>query len=73
VLGAVGLVVSDIREMREIAYQFDAPFVVDSTAFSATFGVRATDLDAALRTTVEWWRRRRGFPLPSTRPEMASR
>ena len=74
VLSAAGLVVADLREMHEIAYQFDAPFVVDSTAFSTTFGVRATDLDVALRATLEWWRRRRGFPLPATaRPSMSSR
>jgi nucleoside-diphosphate-sugar epimerase len=73
VLSAAGIVVPDIREMREIAYQFDAPFVVDSTAFSTTFGVRPTDLDDALHATIAWWRRRRGFPLPSIRPAMASR
>ncbi|HUD69901.1 MAG TPA: NAD-dependent epimerase/dehydratase family protein [Acidimicrobiales bacterium] len=72
VLGAAGLVVADIREIREISYQLDAPFVVDSSDFCATFDVRATDLDAALRSTVEWWRRRRGFPLPSSRHAMAS-
>jgi len=73
VLGAVGLVVADVRELREIAYQFDEPFVVDSTAFASTFGMRATDTDTALGSTVEWWRRRRGFPLPSIRPALATR
>jgi nucleoside-diphosphate-sugar epimerase len=73
VVRAAGVVVPDLRELHEIAYQFDAPFVVDSSAFSDTFGVRATDLDAALQTTVEWWRRRRGFPLASVHPAMSSR
>jgi nucleoside-diphosphate-sugar epimerase len=65
VLSAAGIVVADLRELREIAYQLDAPFVVDSRAFSQAFGVAATDLDTALRATIAWWRQRRGFPLPS--------
>lgn len=73
VLGAAGLVVADLREIREISYQLDAPFVVDSSDFCATFGVRATELDGARRSTVEWWRSRRGFPLPSTPRSAASR
>lgn len=73
VLGAAGLVVTDLREMREIAYQFDAPFVVDSSDFSTTFGVCPTELDAALRSTVAWWRRQRGFPLPSMLVSISSR
>jgi hypothetical protein len=52
---------------------FDKPFVVDSTAFAGTFGVRSTDTDTALRSTVEWRRRRRSFPLPSIRHALATR
>ena len=74
VLGAAGLVVADIREIREIAYQFDAPFVVDSTAFATTFASSATETETALVATIEWWRRRRGFPLTSLQADaLASR
>jgi nucleoside-diphosphate-sugar epimerase len=65
VAGAVGLVTPMVRELREIAYQFNAPFVVDSTAFTSTFGVCPTSSDEALAETIAWWRQRRGFPLPS--------
>jgi len=59
-----GLFSPEIHELPEIAYQFDRPFVVDSSAFTAAFGVEATPLDQSLGETIEWWRRQRGFPLP---------
>jgi nucleoside-diphosphate-sugar epimerase len=65
VVRAAGLVVPQLRGLHEIAYQLDAPFVVDSTRFTATFGELPTPFDAACAATVAWWRRRRGFPLPS--------
>ena len=41
-----------IRELKETRYQFDRPFVVDSSAFENTFGMTATPLDAALKATI---------------------
>lgn len=41
-----------VRELRETRYQFDRPFVVDSSAFEQTFGMTATPLDVALQATV---------------------
>ncbi|GAA2770870.1 NAD-dependent epimerase/dehydratase family protein [Nonomuraea dietziae] len=49
---AVGLFNPMIGELRHIRYQFVAPFEVDSSAFTATFGVKPTPLDQALRTTL---------------------
>lgn len=65
VVRAAGVLSSQLRGLPEVAYQFDAPFVVDSTDFCATFGVRPTAFESACAATVGWWRRRRGFPLPS--------
>lgn len=70
---AAGLLVPQLRGLHEIAYQFDEPFVVDSTAFTATFGEAPTPFDEACATTVAWWRRRRGFPLPSLADASSSR
>ncbi|MBE1487029.1 NAD-dependent epimerase/dehydratase family protein [Plantactinospora soyae] len=39
------------RELRETAYQFRRPFVLDSSAATATFGITPTDRDDALRAT----------------------
>ncbi|MFI6868447.1 NAD-dependent epimerase/dehydratase family protein [Nocardia sp. NPDC050406] len=49
---ALGLVSPLIRELRETRYQFDRPFVVDSSAFEQTFGVAPTPLDEAVAATV---------------------
>ena len=51
-----------VREVRAVGYLFDRPFVVDSTAFEQTFGVRATPLTEALTATVEWYRARAQEP-----------
>ncbi|MEU4325669.1 NAD-dependent epimerase/dehydratase family protein [Nonomuraea dietziae] len=49
---AVGLFNPMIGELRHIRYQFVAPYELDSSAFTATFGVKPTPLDQALRTTL---------------------
>jgi nucleoside-diphosphate-sugar epimerase len=54
----VGLAVPLIREIPKVLYQFERPFVMDSSAFTSTFGVAATPMEEALRTTVEYWRDR---------------
>lgn len=56
-LRAIGLVVPLVRELDEIRYQHDEPFVMDSSDFTQTFGMAYTPLEQALRTTVDWWRR----------------
>jgi nucleoside-diphosphate-sugar epimerase len=45
-----------MRELRETRYQFDRPYVLDSSAFETTFGVAPTPLDVALKETLAWWR-----------------
>jgi hypothetical protein len=52
---AIGVVSPVIRELGEVRYQFTAPFVMDSSAFTATFGLGATPLDQAAAATVAWW------------------
>lgn len=58
VLRPGGLVSPVLRELEEVFYQFDRPFVVDSSAFSATFGQVPTPMDEALTATIAWWRSR---------------
>jgi nucleoside-diphosphate-sugar epimerase len=52
-----GLAVPDLRELGEVAYQFTAPFVVDSSAFTTAFGLAPTPADQALAATLGWWQR----------------
>jgi nucleoside-diphosphate-sugar epimerase len=51
VVRAIGVAWPLLREMQEVSYQFEQPFVVDSGAFTATFGMEATPFDDALRAT----------------------
>jgi len=52
VLRLGGLLQPTAREFMEMRYQFERPFVLDSSAATATFGLKPTDLDDALRTMV---------------------
>ncbi|WP_327074663.1 NAD-dependent epimerase/dehydratase family protein [Kitasatospora purpeofusca] len=59
-LHLAGLVDPMLGELREVQYQFDRPFVLDSHTYTATFGEMSTPIDEALGATVEWWRARLG-------------
>ncbi len=52
----LGLFVPLFRELGEMAYQWDEPFVVDDTRFRARFGDLATPLDDAAAQTVAYAR-----------------
>jgi nucleoside-diphosphate-sugar epimerase len=41
------------KEMREMSYQFERPFILDSSETEAVFGLRPTDLDEALAATIK--------------------
>jgi nucleoside-diphosphate-sugar epimerase len=41
-----------VRELREMAYEFDRPFILDSSRTTATFGIEPTPLDEVLRATL---------------------
>ncbi|MEV0531869.1 NAD-dependent epimerase/dehydratase family protein [Kitasatospora sp. NPDC050463] len=58
VVGVASLFSPLVRELKEIRYQFDRPFVIDSSAYEAEFAVRATLVDEQVAATVEWWRER---------------
>lgn len=58
VLAVGGLFSPLLRELKEIRYQFDRPFVVDASAWETAFGVRATPVDEQVKATVAWWRER---------------
>lgn len=52
-----GVFVPMLRELKEVAYQFVAPFDLDSSDFTATFDVKPTPLDETLAATVAWYRK----------------
>ncbi len=55
-LSVGGVFVPMLRELKEVAYQFAAPFDLDSSDFTATFAVLPTPLDETLTATVAWYR-----------------
>lgn len=55
-VNVVGLFNGQVRELKEMLYEFEEPYVVDSSRFESTFGVHATPLDEAIPATVEWFR-----------------
>lgn len=50
-VAALGVIKPDLREVREMLYQWDRPFIVDSTKFEDTFWSDPTPLDEGVRTT----------------------
>ncbi|MDQ3639461.1 MAG: hypothetical protein M3426_16045 [Actinomycetota bacterium] len=52
----MGLFNPAMREMVEMLYEFEEPFVVDHSAFAQTFGDHAAHLREAVRETVRWYR-----------------
>ena len=56
-LRALGLINPTMRELVEMKYQFEEPFVVDSSKITNKLGVGATPLDEALSATLREYRR----------------
>ena len=51
-----GLFIPEARESMEMAYEFEQPFVVDSSKFQQAFNMQPTPLREAVRCTVAWYR-----------------
>ncbi|GAA4237198.1 NAD-dependent epimerase/dehydratase family protein [Actinomadura meridiana] len=49
---ALGLFSPMVKELRETRYQFDKPYILDSSAFESTFGMAPTPLDEGLRAVI---------------------
>jgi hypothetical protein len=60
ILRATGVMLPLMRELDEMRYQWDEPFVVDDSRFRARFHVLPADVNQAARETVEWARRHYG-------------
>jgi len=53
-LRALGLAVPLLRELNEMGYQWEEPFLVDDARFRARYGELSTPLEEAARLTAEW-------------------
>ena len=59
---ALGLVNPMMRALVEMAYEFDEPFILDTTRYEATFGATGTPLAAAVAATIAWYRTQASAP-----------
>ncbi|CAH1091750.1 NAD-dependent epimerase/dehydratase family protein [Candidatus Nitrotoga sp. 1052] len=55
-MSMVGMFSPVVREMKEMMYALDKPYIVDSSKFEQAFQMKATPLREAVRRTVEWYR-----------------
>lgn len=53
---ALSLVHPYLREMREMRYEFEKPYIVDSSQFIKNFGDISTPIDEGIRNTVQWYK-----------------
>jgi len=51
-----GLFIPEAKETVEMMYEFEEPFVIDSSKFEKAFGMKATPMRAAIKETVAWYK-----------------
>lgn len=56
----LALFVPVLREMKEMLYEFEEPFIVDHSKFERVFGASPTPHREAIRQTLDWFRQNTG-------------
>jgi nucleoside-diphosphate-sugar epimerase len=51
-----GLFIPEAKETVEMMYEFEQPFIVNSSKFETTFDMKATPMRNAIRATVAWYK-----------------
>ena len=51
-----GLFIPEAKETVEMMYEFDKPFIIDSSKFEQTFGMKATPIREGIKETVAWYK-----------------
>ena len=51
-----GLFIPEAKETLEMMYEFEEPFVIDSSKFEKAFGMKATPMRQAIKETVTWYK-----------------
>jgi nucleoside-diphosphate-sugar epimerase len=55
-LRTIGLFNPMMRGLAEMAYEFEEPFVLDTSKYESTFAATGTQLAAAITATLDWYR-----------------
>jgi nucleoside-diphosphate-sugar epimerase len=66
---ALGLVNRTVREINEMRYEFDEPFIVDASRAETELGLRATPLRDAVDQTVRWYREQASVVMSHGSPQ----
>ncbi len=61
-LRVAGVFSTDMRELAELLYQFERPFVMDSLQSQKLLGLEPTPLPEAAEATMTWWREAARMP-----------
>ena len=56
-LRTAGLFIPAARELVEMIYEFEKPFVVDSSKFTGMFGLTGTPIREGIKQTVAWYKK----------------
>ena len=51
-----GFFIPEAKETVEMMYEFEQPFIVDSSKFEKVFGAKATPMHEAIKETVAWYK-----------------
>jgi nucleoside-diphosphate-sugar epimerase len=54
-LSLLGMFIPELTESVEMLYEFEQPFVVDSSKFEKAYGMKATPMKEAIKETVAWF------------------
>ncbi len=55
-MALAGLFIPEAKESVEMMYEFEKPFIVDSSKFKTTFDMKATPMREAIKETVAWFK-----------------
>ena len=55
-MALAGLFIPEAKESVEMMYEFEKPFIVDSSKFETTFDMKATPMREAIKETVAWFK-----------------
>ena len=58
-LRALGVFNPTMRGLAEMSYEFEEPFLLDTTKYESVFGKSATSLEVAVTETLAWYRNER--------------
>ena len=65
-----GLFIPEAKASVEMLYEFNAPFIVDSSKFENTFGIMATPIREGIKATASWYTEFQSAPQVLEEKEM---